>query len=118
MTTEPRYLRALNRLTKWRSFFAGWQLGTRPDTDPESNAVRDQRELFMILRVEMTALTRVLMEKGVIKLDEWEKAMEAEANELERDYQRRFPGIRAIDSGLEIDIAKARETYARLHFKP
>jgi hypothetical protein len=24
---------ALNRLTKWRAFFAGWQLGTRPKGD-------------------------------------------------------------------------------------
>jgi hypothetical protein len=31
---------ALNVLAKWRGLFAGWQLGTRPKGDPESDAVR------------------------------------------------------------------------------
>lgn len=34
----------LNVVCKWRSLFAGWQLGTRPKGDPESDAVRDHRE--------------------------------------------------------------------------
>src|SRR5438067_1656730 len=39
---------ALNRLTKWRSVFCGWQLGTRSSTDPEAQAVRDHREATML----------------------------------------------------------------------
>lgn len=39
---------ALNRVTKWRSIFTGWQLGTRAKGDPEGDAVRDHRELSII----------------------------------------------------------------------
>ena len=40
-----RCYEACNRLTKWRSVFAGWQLGTRAKGDPECDAVRDHREV-------------------------------------------------------------------------
>src|SRR5258707_10424244 len=66
LSGEQRMLAALNRLTKWRTHYAGWQLGTRAKGDPESDAVRDHRELTMLLRVELTALTGLLMRKGVI----------------------------------------------------
>ena len=45
---------ALNRLCKWRAHFAGWQLGTRAKDDPEAQAVRDHRELSMLMRVELS----------------------------------------------------------------
>lgn len=48
---------ALNRLAKWRTVFAGWQLGTRARGDPESDAVRDHREATIMLRAEVNALT-------------------------------------------------------------
>jgi hypothetical protein len=50
-------MKALNRLTKWRNVFVGWQLGTREKGDPEGDAVRDHREQSIILRAEVTALT-------------------------------------------------------------
>jgi hypothetical protein len=31
----------LNRLCKWRAILAGRHLGTRPDTDPQCQAMRD-----------------------------------------------------------------------------
>lgn len=31
----------LQRLGKWRTVFASWQLGTRSKNDPEAQAVRD-----------------------------------------------------------------------------
>jgi hypothetical protein len=48
---------ALNRLAKWRAVLAGWQLGTRPKGDSECDAVRDQRELLLILRAEVNAIS-------------------------------------------------------------
>jgi hypothetical protein len=49
---------ALNRLANWRSFFAGWQLGTQPASDGPTRAVRDTIEARLILRAEMTANDR------------------------------------------------------------
>ena len=102
--------RALNRLAKWRTVFAGWQLGTRPDTDPECRAVRDHREATLILRVEQTAVVDLLIRKGVISQAEFEAAVEREAVQYERDLQERFPGFTATDTGLTIDPVKAAET--------
>lgn len=56
-----RYERAVLRLTRWRTLFAGWQLGTRPKGDPECDAVADHRELSVLLRAEVTALTGLLL---------------------------------------------------------
>lgn len=108
----------LNRLLKWRSVLAGWQLGTRPDTDPEVQAVRDSFEKLLILRAEVTALTRLLVDAGVFTVDQFQDALELEAKELEKAYQRRFPGMKATDSGIEMDVREAARTMEKMHFKP
>lgn len=96
-------LEALNRVAKWRGLFAGWQLGTRPKGDPESDAVRDHREVTILLRVEGSALVGLLLRKGIIAEPEWWAALEREANDLSADYARKFPGVQATDHGLTID---------------
>jgi hypothetical protein len=101
---------ALNRLAKWRSVFAGWQLGTRADTDPECQAVRDHREVTILLRAEVSALTCLLAEKGILTGEEWDAALEREADQLSADYANRFPGMEATDHGIAYDLARARET--------
>jgi len=97
-------MQALNRVAKWRTLFAGWQLGTRPKGDPECDAVRDHRELTILLRVEQSALVGVLIRKGIINPHEWEAALEDEANQLDDDYQVKFPGVRATDDGLVMNL--------------
>jgi hypothetical protein len=92
--------RSLNRLAKWRAHFAGWQLGTRPKGDPESDAVRDHREQTIILRAETTAIVGLLVKKGLITVDEFNDQLAEEADYLERAYQRRWPGAKASDDGM------------------
>lgn len=94
---------ALNRVAKWRTLFAGWQLGTRVKGDPESDAVRDHREATILLRVEVTALVGVLAEAGVIDLGRFNELLKREADLLSMAYEARFPGVRATDAGLTID---------------
>lgn len=100
---QQRTMAALNVLTKWRTLFTGWQLGTRPKGDPECDAVSDHRELTMLLRAEVTAFTALLRKKGVFTDDEWLSALENEAKLLAADYEKRFPGVRASETGLHID---------------
>lgn len=102
--------RELQRLCKWRTVFAGWQLGTRPDTDPECQAVRDTRELLLIMRVELSALASVLIKKGVIELDDWRVTLLEEIAIQQSALEERFPGFQATDYGLSVDAAKAKET--------
>lgn len=104
MTTQhQRTDRALNILAKWRVLFTGWQLGTRPKGDPEGDAVRDHREVTILLRAESSALAAVLVEKGVITPDEWLAALQREAELLNAAYERKFPGVTASETGLTID---------------
>jgi len=100
---QRRAMRALNIVTKWRVLFAGWQLGTRPKGDPEGDAVRDHREVSILLRVEGSALVGLLLEKGVFTEDEWAAALEREALALSDMYAEKFPGVTAHEQGLDMD---------------
>jgi len=97
-------------LCKWRSVFAGWQLGTRVDTDPEAQAIRDHREVTILLRAEVSALASLLIERKVITVDEFNQQLVIEAEHLERAYEKKFPGYRATDSGMSGDVATLLET--------
>lgn len=98
---------ALNRLAKWRAIFAGWQLGTRVESDPECQAVRDHREITLMLRVEVIALVTLLVDKGVITTKEWDVYRELEVAKQEADLEERFPGAEATDFGMSIDLERA-----------
>lgn len=101
---------ALNRLTKWRTVLAGWQLGTRSDTDAECQAVRDHREATLILRAEVSAIIDLLVAKGVCTRAELEAAIVESADFYSDSYARKFPGFTATDNGLSMDPTKAADT--------
>jgi len=100
---EQRMMRSLNRLTKWRVFFTGWQLGTRSKEDPEAAAVRDINEARLIVRAELTAITRLLLQKEVFTKQEFQEAIAAEADACNELLAARFPGVKATDEGLVFD---------------
>jgi len=104
----PTASQALNRLAKWRSIFAGWQLGTRMKGDAESDAVRDHRELTILLRAEVNAITSLLIRKGVFTAVEYDATLADEAEALDKSYSDKFPGITSSDHGMVI-TAKAAE---------
>lgn len=101
---------ALNKLGKWRGVFAGWQLGTRAKGDPECDAVRQHRELTILLRAEASALTMLLIEKGVFTHEDFARALLAEAQKLDADYEKLFPGISTDQNGVNYSLPLARET--------
>jgi len=110
---------SLQRLAKWRSVFAGWQLGTRLRGDGESEAVRDHREVTILLRAEVNALTRILLEAKVVDQEALtRRVMGEEAEYLNQAYERKFPGARAVDDGMSFDVAQWVETQRRLGFPP
>lgn len=103
-------LHALHILSRWRVVFAGWQLGTRDSQDPECNAIKDHRELSMVLRAELSAMTSLLIDKGVFSEDEWWAKVAECAADLSKQYEGRFPGFKACESGLNIDPKVAAQT--------
>lgn len=100
---SQRMLYALNKLCKWRSVFAGWQLGTRSREDPECQAVRDHREVTMILRAEMSALATLMIKKGVWTLEEWQQSLLDEAMLLDKNYEAKFPGVTTSPIGVQFN---------------
>lgn len=99
-------LRKLNRLCKFRTIYAGWQLGTRPKGDPESDAVRDHHEVTLLLRAEVSALAGLLIAKGIFTQPEFEAQLGIEADALTAMLEAKFPGVTAHDDGLGLDPAK------------
>lgn len=100
--SQPEYP-WLERLGKWRVLLTGWQLGTRPKGDPEADAVRDHREVSLILRAESNALVQLLYKKGIITAEEWTTQIEWEARLICEQLANRFPGVIATDDGLVMD---------------
>jgi hypothetical protein len=112
-------LDSLNRLCKWRAVLAGWHLGTRAKDEPGVAAMRDLRELTMILRAEMNAVCALMVKKGVFTEKEHARALEREADLMNTDMERRFPGWRSSNDGMvAYDLDLAQDTANRLGFPP
>lgn len=116
--SDETALGVFNKLCKWRRFFASWQLGTRPADDGEFKAVAHHRELSILLRAELTALTGLLIRKGVFTQQEFRDALEAEAKQLDHDYEESFPGWRSTPDGMSMKMPEALETMRKLGFPP
>jgi hypothetical protein len=108
--TQRNLFNALQRLAKWRMVFAGWQLGTRLKGDPECDAVRDHRELSILTRAEVNTLTRLMIDKGIFTDDEFETQLAEEAEWLSNSYEEKFPGCKATDDGIAMDVDRVTET--------
>jgi hypothetical protein len=102
----------VNRLAKWRMVFAGWQLGTRAKGDAEGDAVRDHREVTLLMRAELNALTAVLIAKKVFTAEEFSAQLDLEAKYLCEHLAKRFPGFRAQDDGIAMSPTIAADTTA------
>ena len=110
--------RVLEKLCKWRKFFASWQLGTRAAADGEYRAVTDHREVTILLRAEVSALTYLLISKGVCTQQEFQDALAAEAVALDHLYEQAYPGWRMSATGAHMKLPEALETMKRMGFPP
>lgn len=116
MNAQERADAALNRLCKWRTFFAGWQLGTQLDSHGPTRAVRNEVDARLILRAEVSALSALLVEKGVFTVDELNEAVAREADFLAEALAKRYDGFEATDEGLKVDAERAVRTMRALGF--
>lgn len=72
----------------------------------------------MMLRAEVSGLTKILLDKGVVSEVELAETFADEYEMLSTDYSRRFDGVEATGQGLTMDIVRVRETMRRLGFPP
>lgn len=100
----------INRLGKWRTVLVGRLLGTRPDTDPQTIGYRRLVDQLHLRDLECAALIYLLIDKKVLTADDITAEMQRKAAELCLAYEREFPGFRATDDGMHIDVANANET--------
>jgi len=110
MSLAFEYERALNRLAKWRSIFTGRWLGTRTLQDSEAIAVRDVFEKLLLLRVELSALSNLLIDRKSITLQAYQAQIVIECEHLQHALEQQFPGFKACDYGMDVETAKAAET--------
>lgn len=99
---NPIVSAALNKLCKWRSIYTGRILGTRSMHDAQAKGVRDVFEKLLIQRVELSALTQLLIAKGAFTLAEFEDQLVIEARALDKAIEHTFPGFRTTETGVEI----------------
>jgi len=99
----------LNRLAKWRVVLVSWQLGTRLADDPECQAVKDHREVTILLRAEVSTLIGLCVRHGLFTTEDYQRALMEEAEMLNKNYERLFPGMKATDIGMQYD-RRAAET--------
>lgn len=116
--SETTMLAALNKLAKWRKFFASWQLGTTSASDGRYRAVADHREVTIVMRAELSAAVNLLIDKGVFTREEYQAQLEREAKQLDHVYEERFPGWRSLPEGLHMKLPEAGETMRKLGFPP
>lgn len=109
-TNQPKSRPFVEKLMKWRAVLAGWQLGSRSSTDPECEAVRDHRESSLALRIELNALLQVLIDKGVMTFEEFDDQLALEAQVLDHEYEKLFPGFQSTATGMSINPKVAAET--------
>jgi hypothetical protein len=107
---------ALNRLAKWRKFFVSWQVGTRELGDREAAAITHHVEMSILMRAELNAVIKVLLDSGTVTSGELEHAITAEALALAETYAKNYPGWKATDAGMAMEMPDALNTMIRLNF--
>ncbi len=115
---KAAYEAATQRLCKWRTVFVGWMLGTVADDKPGVKAYRDRCDAVLMMRVEINALTSLLMAKRVFTVDEFMAQIVTEGEHKKLELEAMFPGYKATDQGISIDVVQAAVTNRRMGFPP
>lgn len=117
MSKFTTYNEAMNRLCKWRSILVGWMIGSKGGDEPGVQGFRDLVDRTMILRPEVTALTALLLKKGVFTQQEYEFQIVEECAHQQRLFEDLFKGMHAENFGVIIhDPEEAKKTMQRLGF--
>jgi len=101
---------AIRRLMKWADMFVRRELGTRSPKDVQARALADQYQTILTLRMEVSTLTRLLVEAGVCTVNEFDEARDMEAELLNHRLETSFPGLKATDEGIVVTLPDATET--------
>jgi len=110
---KQAYDSAMKRLNAWGMLLTGRIAGTLRAEDPRSKGYRDLFQKLLVLRAEVNALTAVLVAKGVMTTEEFTAQITDEAEFLNLEYEKRFPGVRSTEAGLEVFDPKAAAAHMK-----
>lgn len=112
---------ALSKLAHWRYILVAWHRGRHTlHTQGQADPLADAMEKWLTLRVEVSALVTLLVNKKVFSNEEFLSQMVKSARYYDAQMQREFKGFAThLSTGLEIeDEAQAELTMKRLNFPP
>lgn len=91
------------RLFRWSKLLVGEFLGTTGDQDPRFHYLRHIEDRTQALRAEVNALTRILIEKGIVTRGEAEGIFEEEFALQCKALEAAHPGATATEDGIVLD---------------
>lgn len=115
---QVRVIRSADKLAKWRTVYTGWLLGTRAHEDPESRYHRNRNELLLLMRAELSAVTRLISELPGVTREHILTVMAEEYEALDSSLEEFFPGYSSRPDGMSIKLPEAAETMRRFGFPP
>lgn len=110
---QDLYLTGARRLRQWARVGIGRLIGSTTDQSGIYKAAMALEEGRLIVRAEVTALHRILVEKGVATTAEVVTAMIDEMNELAGTLAKEWPEIEVLPDGTGYSIKDAHGLAAR-----
>lgn len=90
-------------LSNWKSLFASWATGLRPNQNTSYLAAQEQAETILILRAELTACLNLLLHLGVVTKDQFDEKFCEAVILLNQALENKFPGFKSTNEGLVLD---------------
>lgn len=104
---QERYLRACGRLRQYARYLTGRITGSLSQESGMFKQLSELDECRYYQRVELNALTKLLLEKGVFTSEELLRTMADEAVDYEKVLHHQFPEVRPSEDGKSVEIQVA-----------
>lgn len=104
---QARPVNWVNRIRHWRTHIAQLVVGPAHGTPPFA-ALEHMAEQQLLQRIETNAIVGILLTAGIVTKEDAGAIMQLEAQKLEAQLERRFPGFRATDEGIIAVLAVAQ----------
>ena len=107
---HTRFIRSCQRLRQYSKYVVGRILGTVGEENGGFKQLREMDECRHYQRVELNALTAMLIEKKVMTADEWIKKLADESCEYEKAVKSQYPEVSPSEEGtsMVLDLVGAQ----------
>lgn len=112
---EERLRRAFSRLRQFARYAVGRIVGSTSAKNGAYLQLREMDECRHFHRVELNALTQILLEKKIMTEVEWQKALGDECDHYEKSLRLMWPELKPMEDGggFELSASQAQERMKR-----